>query len=206
MLVVRNILAILGRVLLCAIFLYGLVNVARNREKLEEWVVKQTAVPVMENGKEKEIPQGKFPQMKWTISEPQIPVLVCAAVAGLGCLLLILGYKARVGALLLLATTIFLAVVFDAPWKPEAGSHPEDEPLVHALAYAQGLRFLRDAAIVGALLFILANGAGAASLDKLLEKPKQTEPAKPAGTSPQPVPQAAPAPRVGDLRGQRPPR
>jgi putative oxidoreductase len=180
MVALRNILAILGRILLCSIFILAIAGVVRNREKTENWVINHSAAPI-------------------PVAET---VLVCAAVAGLGSLLIIVGYKARFGAFLLLVLTGVLIYAFDPFWT-------QNVVYYEGLTTEVGVRFVRDVMIAGAFLFILANGAGHCSLDKLLEKPKPGERAKGAGsTAPAATaaasPQAGAAPRPGDPRGQRP--
>ena len=89
---------------------------------------------------------------------PQPKVLLAGAIAFLllGSLSVILGYKARLGSLLLL---IFLAAAtyyFHAFWKlPAEEQMPEQ------------ISFMKNLALMGTMLFFIANGSGPWSMDRL---------------------------------------
>ena len=70
-------------------------------------------------------------------------------------LALLLGYKARWAALILALFTIVTAVLFHDFW-----TVPADQQM------AQSINFFKNLAIAGGLLFVVAFGAGAKSLDK----------------------------------------
>ena len=67
---------------------------------------------------------------------------------------LIIGYQTRVAALVLAAFTLFASVFFHAYW-----AAPADQ------AFVAELLFFKNLAVVGGLLGLVANGAGAWSVD-----------------------------------------
>lgn len=71
-----------------------------------------------------------------------------------GSLSVILGYKARWGALALIVFTIPTTLIFHAYWAVD----PEQ-------MQTQQIMFMKNLAIIGGLLVIMANGAGPLSLD-----------------------------------------
>jgi len=71
-----------------------------------------------------------------------------------GSLSVILGYKARWGALALIVFTIPTTLIFHAYWAVD----PEQMQI-------QQIMFMKNLAIIGGLLVIMANGAGPLSLD-----------------------------------------
>lgn len=66
----------------------------------------------------------------------------------------VLGYRARIGALLLLAFLIPTTYYFHDFWN-----------LTGQAAEAQTIHFMKNLSMAGAMLFIIANGSGAWSLD-----------------------------------------
>jgi putative oxidoreductase len=84
------------------------------------------------------------------------PALVVAiAMLLVGSMLLIAGYKARYGALLLLLFLIPATYYFHAPWK----AHDAAE------AGQQVIHFLKNIALLGAMLLVMVLGSGPGSLD-----------------------------------------
>lgn len=82
--------------------------------------------------------------------------LVCAIVLELaGSLMLVLGWKARWGALALIVFTVPTTLIFHAYW-----AVPPEQ------AYGQMIQFQKNLAILGGLLFALFSGPGRLSLDK----------------------------------------
>lgn len=92
-----------------------------------------------------------------------------ALVELIGGLCLILGYKARFGAALLLLYLIPVSLIFHDFWNVTG----EDRAL-------QQMLFLKNLAIFGGLLYILCDGPGSLSLDSLWRKkqPEQQAPYK----------------------------
>lgn len=76
-----------------------------------------------------------------------------------GSLSVIAGYKARIGAVLLLTFLGLASYYFHPFWKLE-GQAQQD----------QMIQFMKNLSIMGAMLFIVANGSGPMSLDSWLAK------------------------------------
>jgi putative oxidoreductase len=76
-----------------------------------------------------------------------------------GSLSVIFGYKARFGALLLLTFLVLASYYFHPFWKLE-GQAQQD----------QMIQFMKNLSMMGAMLFIMANGSGPVSLDSRLHK------------------------------------
>lgn len=95
---------------------------------------------------------------------PMPEVLLPGAVAFLliGGVLLVLGYQARLGALLLFAFLGLATYFFHNFWTMEGKA--AQEQMIHAM---------KNLAMMGAMLFVIANGAGAWSVDGRLKKPAQ---------------------------------
>jgi putative oxidoreductase len=87
---------------------------------------------------------------------PQPKILLAGAIAFLilGSVSLILGFRARLGALLLLAFLAAATYYFHAFWKL-----PAEEQMPEQIA------FMKNLALMGTMVFFLANGAGPWSLD-----------------------------------------
>ncbi len=128
------IVSILGRVLLCAIFLLSAVG-----KKIPEF---EGTVKYMEDN---HVPMARYALMV------AIPVLIIGSVS------VILGFRARFGAFLLALFLIPTTYYFHNP-----AAHPAGSPA----ADAQMIQLMKNAALFGAMLFIIANGSGAGSLDK----------------------------------------
>ena len=128
------IVSILGRLLLCAIFLMSAVG-----NKIPKF---EQVVGYMES---KGVPQAKYALM--------------AAIAFLiiGSLSVIVGFRARFGAFLLALFLIPTTYYFHNP-----AAHPAESPE----AQAEMIQLMKNAGLFGAMLFIIANGSGAGSLDK----------------------------------------
>ena len=88
---------------------------------------------------------------------PAIPLLLALAMLteALGGLSLLLGFKARWGALLLFLFLIPTTLIFHDFWA-----------LTGAMRQDMQIHFLKNLAIMGGLLMVAANGPGAFSLDK----------------------------------------
>lgn len=76
-----------------------------------------------------------------------------------GSLSVILGYKARVGAVLLLTFLVLASYYFHPFWKLEGQA--QQEQMIH---------FMKNLSMMGAMLFIAANGSGPFSLENVLHK------------------------------------
>jgi putative oxidoreductase len=76
-----------------------------------------------------------------------------------GSVSVILGYKARLGAALLLIFLVLASYYFHAFWSLEGPAQQE-----------QMVQLMKNLSIMGAMLFVMANGSGPWSLDKWLTK------------------------------------
>ena len=129
------ILSFLGRVMLCAIFF--LSAIANKIPKFNE------VVGYME---------------KAGVPQPQIMLGGAIAFLLIGSVSLVLGYRARFGAFLLLIFLGLVSYYFHAFWKEV----PDSQAFMQ-----QMIQFQKNMAIAGAMVFIIANGPGAGSLDGL---------------------------------------
>lgn len=85
---------------------------------------------------------------------PQVAAALAIVVEIVGSVALIAGFQTRIAAAVLALFTLVATVTFHAFW----GAAPEQ-------AYVQQLMFFKNIAVVGGLLLLVANGAGAFSLD-----------------------------------------
>lgn len=92
---------------------------------------------------------------------PYVPYLLYSAAVAeiLGALCLILGWKTRFGAAILILFLIPATVLFHDFWH----SDPSAKPLMIIL-------FMKNLAIFGGLFYVLAAGPGGISLDRLCQK------------------------------------
>lgn len=128
-------LAVLGRVLLCTIFLMSAVG-----NKIPNF---GAVAAVMEK-----------------VGVPAPTVLLAGAIVFLlvGSVSVILGYKARFGAALLAVFLVLASYYFHAFWKLDGKDQQE-----------QTIQFMKNLSMFGAMLFIIANGAGPWSVDRRLK-------------------------------------
>lgn len=133
--VIKGLLSLLGRVMIAAIFLMSAVA-------------------------------GKIPNLNGTVEKmaaegvPSPTILLWGAIAFLilGSLSIVLGYKGRLGALMLL---IFLAAAtyyFHDFWKLPVDADP-------GVKQGEVIAFMKNVALMGTMVFLLANGTGPWSLD-----------------------------------------
>ncbi len=131
--VVQSLLAVIGRTCLAAIFLLSpIANLLPNFGAVAR-SMQEAGVPL-----------------------PRIALAIAIVLLIAGSLSLIAGYRARIGALLLIVFLIPATFYFHAPWKA-ADSAAFSLQLVH---------FLKNLGLFGAMLLIMAAGAGPASLDR----------------------------------------
>ena len=130
---IRGLLSVLARVMIAAIFV---MSAAGNK------IPHFADVAKMMEGKG--IPQPK--------------ILLAGAIAFLilGGLSIVLGYKARLGALMLLVFLGAATYYFHDVWKipPDAPEHRD-----------QMIQFMKNLALMGTMVFLMANGPGPWSLD-----------------------------------------
>jgi putative oxidoreductase len=143
--ILRGLVTVLGRLLLSAIFLLAAVG-----NKIPNF-------------------SGVAKAME-SVGVPAPQLLLVGAIAFLivGSLSVILGYKARFGAALLLAFLVLATYYFHPFWKLQG--HAQQEQMI---------QFMKNLSMMGAMLFIVANGSGPMSLDSWLSKraaPAETTP------------------------------
>lgn len=129
--VLRGILGVVGRVALTAIFVSAALG-----QKIPNF-----------NGVVQYMEAHKVPA-------PRLLLPGAIAFLLLGGTSIILGYRARIGALLLLAFLIPTTYYFHDFWN-----------LSGQEAEAQTIHFMKNLSMAGAMMFIIANGSGAWSLD-----------------------------------------
>ena len=94
------------------------------------------------------------------IPAPQLLLVGAIVFLVVGSLSIIVGYQARIGAGLLLVFLVLASYYFHAFWNLEGQA--QQEQMIH---------FMKNLSMMGAMLFIIANGAGPMSVDSLLQKP-----------------------------------
>jgi putative oxidoreductase len=145
--VLRGPLTVLGRLLLCTIFLLAVVG-----NKIPHF---SDVAKIMES-----------------VGVPAPSFLLAGAIVFLlvGSLSVIVGFKARIGAVLLLTFLALASYYFHPFWKLEGQAQQE-----------QMIQFMKNLSMMGAMLFVIANGSGPMSVDSLLHK-RATAPADERGT------------------------
>ena len=132
----RGPLTVLGRLLLCTIFFMAAVG-----NKIPHF---SDVARIMES-----------------VGVPAPQSLLAGAIVFLvvGSLSVIAGYKARIGAVLLLTFLVLASYYFHPFWKLEGQAQQE-----------QMIQFMKNLSTMGAMLFVVANGSGPMSLDSWLHK------------------------------------
>ena len=138
--VVKGLLACLGRIMIATIFLVSALGnkIVRFNEVAELMATKG-------------MPQTPV------LGVPAHKLLLVGAITFLilGGLSLAVGYKARVGSLMLLIFLASATYYFHDFWNAEAEQQP-----------AEMIQFLKNFSLAGTMLFFIANGAGPGSLDQ----------------------------------------
>ena len=132
----RGPLAVLGRLLLCTIFVLSAVG-----NKIPHF---GDGAKVMESA---------------GVPAPQLLLVGAIVFLVAGSLSVIAGYKARVGAILLLTFLVLASYYFHPFWKLEGQA--QQEQMIH---------FMKNLSMMGAMLFIVANGSGPMSVDSWLHR------------------------------------
>ena len=101
------------------------------------------------------------------VPAPQFMLVGAIAFLLVGSVSVILGYKARIGAGLLFAFLVLATYFFHDFWNMPVAEF--ENQVAHSL---------KNLALGGAMLFIIANGSGAWSLDNRIPIKPHTEPAK----------------------------
>ena len=134
--VLRGPLTVLSRLLLCTIFLMAAVG-----NKIPHF--------------------SDVARVMGSVGVPAPQFLLVGAIVFLivGSLSIIAGYKARIGAVLLLTFLVLASYYFHPFWKMEGQAQQQ-----------QMIQFMKNLSMMGAMLFIVANGSGPMSLDSWLHK------------------------------------
>jgi putative oxidoreductase len=134
--ILRGLLTVLGRLLLCTIFLLSAVG---------------SKIPHFSD----------VAKVMGSVGVPAPQLLLAGAIVFLlaGSLSVIVGYKARFGAVLLLTFLVLASYWFHPFWKLEGQAQQE-----------QMIQFMKNLSMMGAMLFIVANGSGPMSVDSLLHE------------------------------------
>ncbi|HEV3142646.1 MAG TPA: DoxX family protein [Gemmataceae bacterium] len=93
------------------------------------------------------------------IPAPQLMLAGAIVFLVAGSLSVILGFRARIGGALLLTFLVLASYFFHPFWKLEGQAQQE-----------QMVQFMKNLSMIGAMLFIVANGSGPLSLDALWHK------------------------------------
>jgi putative oxidoreductase len=133
---IRGPLAVLGRILVSAIFLMAAVG-----NKIPHF---SQVASYMEAHK---------------VPAPELMLIGAIVFLVVGSLSVIVGYKAPFGALLLLIFLILASYYFHPFWKLEGEAQQRE--MIH---------FMKNLSMMGAMLFIRANGAGPMSVDAYLAR------------------------------------
>lgn len=144
--------SLFGRILLAGLFLLSGLG------KFPTW--KETTKQIAEKG----VPGANVALMGESLSGADVLLAGAVAFEIIGALSILIGFKARFGALLLL---LFLAPVtyyFHDFWHYESGTEQHT---------AQLIGFMKNVAIAGGIMMILATGPGSFSVDRWLPKRKK---------------------------------
>ena len=136
MLKLRGVVTVLARVLLCTIFLMAAVGNKIPHFSDVAKVMASVGIPA-----------------------PQLMLVGAIVFLIAGSLSVILGYRARFGAALLLTFLVLASYYFHPFWKFEGQA--QQDPMIH---------FMKNLSMMGAMLFIVANGSGPMSVDCLSPK------------------------------------
>ena len=95
-----------------------------------------------------------------SVGVPAPQLLLAGAIVFLivGSVSIMVGYQARVGAFLLLTFLVLASYYFHAFWNVEGQAQQE-----------QMIQFMKNFSMMGAMIFIVANGAGPMSIDSWLQ-------------------------------------
>jgi putative oxidoreductase len=104
------------------------------------------------------------------VPAPQLLLVGAIVFLIVGSVSVILGYHARIGASLLLTFLLLATYYFHPFWKFEGQA--QQEVMIH---------FMKNLSMMGAMLFVMANGSGPMSVDSWLEK-RATPPAEKQAT------------------------
>jgi putative oxidoreductase len=93
------------------------------------------------------------------VPAPQLLLVGAIVFLIVGSLSIIVGYHARIGAGLLLTFLVLASYYFHPFWNLEGQAQQE-----------QMIQFMKNLSMMGAMLFVIANGAGPMSIDSVLQQ------------------------------------
>jgi putative oxidoreductase len=119
----------------------------------------------------------RFAEVSQTMAQVGVPfpsfMLVGAIIFLIaGGLMVLLGWKGHIGAALLLVFLVLATCFFHAFWN----APPDQRP-------GEMIQFMKNLGLMGAMLFLIANGTGAGSLD-LGRRPSSPDTSAPAAATP----------------------
>jgi putative oxidoreductase len=141
----RGPLTVVGRLLLCTIFFMAAAGNKIPHFNEVAQVMESVGVPA-----------------------PQLMLVGAIVFLAVGSLSVIVGYKARIGAALLLTFLVLASYYFHPFWKLEGQAQQE-----------QMVQFMKNLSMMGAMLFVIANGSGPMSVDAWLAKRKSATTERP---------------------------
>jgi putative oxidoreductase len=144
--VIRGPLTVVGRVLLCTIFFTAAAG-----NKIPHF---NDVARIMESA---------------GIPAPHLLLVGAIVFLIVGSVSIILGYRARIGAALLLTFLLLATYYFHPFWRLEGQAQQQ-----------QMIQFMKNLSMMGAMLFIMANGSGPLSIDSLRKRAKGEPEQKPA--------------------------
>ncbi len=156
--IIQGILACVGRLMIAVIFLLSaLGNKVLNFSSVAEVMASK--------GMPQNIILG-IPAHKYLLSGAIVFLIV-------GGISVAIGFKARLGAFMLLLFLLAATYYFHDFWNAESDQQP-----------AEMIQFLKNLALSGTMLFIIANGAGPGSLDKRKKSKRADSSLQPSGRGP----------------------
>jgi putative oxidoreductase len=132
----RGIVTVLARVMLCTIFFLAAVGNKIPHFNDVAKVMASVGIPA-----------------------PQLMLVGAIVFLIAGSVSVIIGFRARLGATLLLTFLVLASYYFHPFWKFDGQA--QQDPMIH---------FMKNLSIMGAMLFVMANGSGPMSVDSLLHK------------------------------------
>jgi len=141
-----GLLSLFGRIFLSAIFLAGAVHLGMDLHAAEQ-----------------NLEKAEFPGNDYLIMKQ--PALYYVAVAGIavliiGSFLLIVGAWGRLGAIMLAAFLVMIMIYIPNFWANLL--HTSQDPAIEG---HHGMQFIANLSLLGAMIFVIANGAGRGSVD-----------------------------------------
>lgn len=138
----RGFLSLIGRLMLCAIFVMGTVG-----------AIVDSSRPVKPGSDATNFDQYVEALRAKEVPQPKLVLISSAVVLVLGSLMVVLGFKSRVGAFLLLLSLGFMTFYLHDFWNRDTHD------------FGEILHFMKNLSLAGALVYLIGNGGGAWALD-----------------------------------------